>query len=57
MWSGADFERRQSRRPHPGIPWNKVNDVIAAKEHIFLMFGREAQRFAGLVRGKTQKMA
>jgi hypothetical protein len=54
------------------IPWDKVKDVIAAKEHMFLMFGRltgvivprrcfaddgEAQRFAEFVRGKTQKAA
>jgi len=54
------------------IPWDKVKDVIAAKEHMFLMFGRltglivprrcfaddgEAQRFAEFVRSKTQKPA
>jgi hypothetical protein len=54
------------------VPWDKVKDVIAAQEHMFLMFGRltgviiprrafaddgEAQRFAEFVRGKTQKTA
>ena len=54
------------------IPWDKVLDVIAAKEHLFLMFGRlagvivprraftdaaDAQRFAEFVRSKTQKPA
>ena len=54
------------------VPWDQVTDVIAAKEHMFLMFGRlcgvivprrcfaddgEAKRFAEFVRGKTQKEA
>ncbi len=54
------------------IPWDKVLDVIAAKEHLFLMFCRlggvivprrafandgEAQRFAEFVRSKTEKTA
>jgi hypothetical protein len=54
------------------VPWDKVLDVIAAKEHMFLMFGRltgviiprrcfadngEAQRFAEFVHSKTQKAA
>jgi len=54
------------------VPWDKVKDVIAAKEHMFLMFGRltgvivprrvftddgEAQRFAEFVRSKTNKPA
>jgi hypothetical protein len=54
------------------IPWDRIKDVIAAKEHMFLMFGRvtgvivprrafvddaDAQRFADFVRGKTQKPA
>lgn len=54
------------------IPWDKVLDVVAAKEHLFLMFGRlagvivprrafdddaDAQRFAEFVRSKTEKAA
>jgi len=54
------------------VPWDKIKDVIAAKEHMFLMFGRltgviiprrcfaddgEAQRFADFVRGKTRQAA
>ena len=54
------------------IPWDKVLDVVAAKEHLFLMFGRltgvivprrafdddaDAQRFAEFVRSKVKKAA
>ena len=54
------------------MPWDKVLDVIVAKEHLFLMFCRlggvivprrafandaEAQRFAEFVRSKTEKTA
>jgi hypothetical protein len=54
------------------MPWDKVLDVVATNEHLFLMFGRlagvivprrcfaddgEAQRFAEFVRGKTHKSA
>lgn len=54
------------------VPWDKVQDVIVAKEHLFLMFGRvtgvivprrafandaDAQRFANFVRERTQQAA
>jgi YcxB-like protein len=54
------------------VPWDKVQDVVVAKEHLFLMFGRvtgvivprrafandaDAERFADFVRERTQKPA
>ena len=54
------------------FPWDKVENVIVANEHLFLMFGRltglviprrsfandsEAERFAGFVRSMTRKAA
>jgi hypothetical protein len=54
------------------VPWDKVQDVVIGKDHLFLMFGRvtgliiprrafvhdcDAQRFADFVRSMTRKPA